>query len=70
MVFLNVEDEGALTNVICSPGFWLRYRRELLCAGIIVRGRLERAHGVISVVAERAEELILDAGSWRSRDFH
>src|SRR5690606_20313595 len=27
VTFLNLEDEHGLTNIICSPGVWKRYRR-------------------------------------------
>lgn len=70
MVFINLEDETGLVNIICSPGLWVRYRRELLCPAIVVRGRLERVSNVISVVAEAVETLDLGGGSTRSRDFH
>jgi error-prone DNA polymerase len=66
---LNLEDETGLVNVICSPGVWARHRRVARsCPALLVRGRLERAEGVINVVAERIEPLDL-ALPTRSRDF-
>jgi error-prone DNA polymerase len=70
MVFLNLEDESGLVNIICSPGLWLRYRQELCTPAVIVRGRLERAHGVVSVVGERVEILDLGGALMKSRNFH
>jgi len=67
--FLNLEDETGLVNVICSKGVWARYRRVARSApALLIRGRLERAEGVINVVAERIEALDLAMGT-RSRDF-
>jgi error-prone DNA polymerase len=68
-VFLNLEDETGLVNVICSAGLWARYRRVARTApALLVRGTLERAEGVTNVVADKLEELPLGVGS-RSRDF-
>jgi error-prone DNA polymerase len=67
--FLNLEDETGLVNVICSAGCWARYRRVARSsAALVVRGRLERADGVVNVVAERMAPLTVD-GAVRSRDF-
>jgi error-prone DNA polymerase len=67
--FLNLEDETGLVNVICSKGVWGRHRRVARSSpALLIRGRLERAEGVITVVAERMEPLPL-AGPTRSRDF-
>jgi error-prone DNA polymerase len=69
ITFLNLEDETGLVNVICSPGVWARHRRVARsCPALLIRGRLERAEGVINVVAERIEPLDL-ALPTRSRDF-
>src|SRR5215217_5094508 len=67
--FLNLEDETGLVNVICSRGVWARYRRVgRTAAALLVRGRLERAEGVINVVADQLRPLPLAAAT-RSRDF-
>ena len=56
--FLNLEDETGLVNVVCSQGCWSRYRRVARSApAMVIRGRLERAEGVINVVAEKLEPL-------------
>ena len=68
-VFLNLEDETGLVNVICSPGLWHRYRRiARLSPALLVRGTLERAEGVVNVVADKLEPLPLVAAT-KSRDF-
>jgi error-prone DNA polymerase len=68
-MFVNLEDESGLINVICSRGCWKRYRRVALGApALLVRGRLERAEGVSNVVAEKLEPLPLSA-TIPSRDF-
>ena len=60
--FINLEDETGLINVVCSKGCWARYRRVARGApAMLVRGRLERAEGVINVVAEKLELLPLGA---------
>jgi error-prone DNA polymerase len=67
--FLNLEDETGLVNVICSRGVWARYRRVgRTAAALLVRGRLERAEGVVNVVADQLRPLPLAAAT-RSRDF-
>ncbi len=68
-VFVNLEDETGLVNVICSAGLWERYRSVARTApALLVRGKLERADGVVNVIADRLEALPLGAPS-RSRDF-
>jgi error-prone DNA polymerase len=67
--FLNIEDETGLINVICSRGVWTRYRRVARsAAALLVRGRLERAEGVINVIADQIRPLPLAAAT-PSRDF-
>jgi error-prone DNA polymerase len=67
--FINLEDETGLVNVVCSKGCWAHHRRVARSApALLVRGRLERAEGVVNVVAETLEPLPLSAGV-RARDF-
>jgi error-prone DNA polymerase len=69
ITFLNLEDETGMTNVICSRGVWLRYRRVARsAAALLVRGKLERVGGVVNVIAERLENLPLGLAK-KSRDF-
>jgi error-prone DNA polymerase len=68
-IFVNLEDETGLVNVVVSKGCWARHRRVASSApALLVRGRLERAEGVVNVLAEQLWALDLDAPS-RSRDF-
>jgi error-prone DNA polymerase len=68
-IFLNLEDETGMLNVICAPGAWARYRRIARDSpALIVRGRLEKADGVTSLVAEAFVELRMFVGR-SSRDF-
>ena len=71
-VFLNLEDETGLINVICPPGVWKRYRKVARVEPALrIRGLLERHQGVINVLAQRIEALPLTlAAALRSRDFH
>nr|WP_083418476.1 error-prone DNA polymerase [Pseudofrankia sp. BMG5.36] len=67
--FLNLEDETGLVNVVCSRGVWVRHRTVATsAAALIVSGRLEKADGVVNVIAERLERLPI-AVARRSRDF-
>ncbi len=67
--FVNLEDETGLINVVCSKGVWARHRRVARSApALLVRGRLERAEGVVNVVADRIDPLDLSMAT-RSRDF-
>ncbi|HEY3894196.1 MAG TPA: error-prone DNA polymerase [Pseudonocardiaceae bacterium] len=69
VTFLNLEDETGMVNVICSPGFWVRYRTVVrACPALLLRGRLQIAEGVINVLAEHAAPLDMQIRS-NSRDF-
>ena len=58
MIFLNLEDETGLLNVICRAGMWRRYRGIGRRAGaLIVRGTVERGDGVIALMAEHLQAL-------------
>jgi error-prone DNA polymerase len=71
-VFLNLEDETGLVNVICSKGVWKRFRTVARGAPALrVRGVLEKHQGVINLVAGRITRLPISlADGLRSRDFH
>jgi error-prone DNA polymerase len=69
VTFLNLEDETGMVNVICSPGFWVRYRTTVRSSpALLLRGRLQIAGGVINVLAEHAVPLDLRIRA-TSRDF-
>ena len=68
-MFINLEDETGLINVVCSLGCWNRHRRVARAApALVIRGRLERAEGVTNVIAERIDALTVPAAAG-SRDF-
>jgi len=71
-VFLNLEDETGLVNVICTKGVWTRFRTVARSSPALrVRGVLERHQGVINLVAGRITRLPVSlADGLRSRDFH
>ena len=71
VVFMNLEDETGLVNVVCPAGAWVRYRRVARSSpALLVEGRLERVESVINVVVEVVRPLALDQrGALRSRDF-
>jgi error-prone DNA polymerase len=71
VVFVNLEDETGLVNVICTPDVWRRFRKVArMSPALVVRGMLERQMGVINVLASRITELPLSAADLvRSRDF-
>ncbi len=68
-LFVNLEDETGLVNVIVSKGCWTAHRQVARTApAMLVRGRLERSEGVTNVIADRLETLPLSAPT-KSRDF-
>jgi error-prone DNA polymerase len=69
VIFLNLEDEFGMINVICDPVVWQRHHRVAVSSGgLLIRGMLERADGVLNVLAERIERLQLGMRT-TSRDF-
>lgn len=68
-MFLNLEDESGIMNVVVAPSLLARYRRQLLGArAALVYGRIERRQGVVNLKAISIEALPL-AGAPKSRDF-
>jgi error-prone DNA polymerase len=72
IVFINLEDETGLVNVICTPDVWKRFRKVARTAPALeIRGVLERYQGVINVLAQRIVALPLELTELlKSRDFH
>jgi error-prone DNA polymerase len=69
VTFLNLEDETGMTNIICQPGAWQRYRR--IARGsrsLVVRGIIERDRGSLSILADRMAAIPI-VGALPSRDF-
>jgi error-prone DNA polymerase len=72
VIFVNLEDETGLINVICTPDVWKRFRKVARTAPALeIRGLLERYQGVTNVLARRIVALPLGLTDLlRSRDFH
>jgi error-prone DNA polymerase len=69
VTFLNLEDEFGMVNVVCDQAVWHRHRRiARQSGGLLIRGMLEHANGVVNVSAERIDKLELGIHN-RSRDF-
>ena len=69
VVFLSLEDETGMANVICPPPVWERHRRiGVDASALLVQGRVERMDGAVSLLATRLQRLPVVAAS-RSRDF-
>jgi error-prone DNA polymerase len=69
VVFLSLEDETGMANVICPPQVWERHRRVGGESGaLLVSGRIERTEGATSLVATRLRRLRVAAAP-PSRDF-
>jgi error-prone DNA polymerase len=69
VVFLSLEDETGMANVICPPAVWERHRRVAMDANaLLVHGRVERLDGAVSLLATRLQRLKVVAAA-RSRDF-
>ncbi|MHB1593178.1 MAG: helix-hairpin-helix domain-containing protein, partial [Streptosporangiaceae bacterium] len=69
VVFLGLEDETGMANVICPPDVWRRFRRiGVEASALLVSGRVERLDGAASLVATGLRKLKVVAAA-RSRDF-
>jgi error-prone DNA polymerase len=73
IVFVTLEDETGLANIVVHPHLVEKQRRELLGAQLLgVYGQLQKEGGVVHLVAKR----LVDLSPWlgrlnvRSRDFH
>jgi len=71
VIFLNLEDETGLVNVIVTPDVWKRFRKVARTSPALrIRGLLERHQGVVNLLAHRIEALPLRlADLVKSRDF-
>jgi error-prone DNA polymerase len=70
-LFLSLEDESGISNIIVRPKKFERYRKVILeNSFILVRGRLQNSRGVVSVLAEAVEALDLSDPGISSYDFH
>jgi error-prone DNA polymerase len=72
-IFMTLEDETGVVNLVVWPHLWKRYRALVRGAtAIVAQGKLERASGVTNVIPGTLEDLSqsLRGLATRSRDFH
>jgi error-prone DNA polymerase len=70
-VFLSLEDETGISNVIIDPDVFEKYKETILgSAFLLIRGIMQNLDGVYSVKAHSAEALTLSAPGTGSHDFH
>jgi error-prone DNA polymerase len=70
-VFLSLEDETGIANIIVTPDFFERERLIVTRSRFLrVDGKLQNQDGVIHVKAEHVVELEITSAEIRSRDFH
>ena len=71
-VFLSLEDETGISNIVIDPPTFEKNRRPILASALlVVEGRLEKYDGVVSVKGDRfwgLHEAL--AAHVQSRDFH
>jgi len=71
-VFLSLEDETGISNIVIDPRTFEENRRPILASSLlVVEGRLEKADGVTNVKGHRfwgLHEALID--HVQSRDFH
>jgi error-prone DNA polymerase len=68
VVFITIEDETGIANLILWPNVLERFRRTALGATLLYcRGRLQREESVIHIVAEELRDLTLRLNTLRGR---
>lgn len=74
VVFITLEDETGMVNVVVWQQIWNRYRRVLLTSRLLlVEGRIQNEQGVVHLMADHVESLdslVSDHFLPGSRDFH
>jgi error-prone DNA polymerase len=69
VVFLSLEDETGMVNVICLPPVWERHQPAATAApALAIWGRVERTGGAVNLVADILRPLRV-AASTTSRNF-
>ncbi len=57
VVFITLSDETGITNVVVWPRVFERFRREIMRARVLlIDGKVQKADGVVHLVAERIED--------------
>ncbi|MEA5367155.1 error-prone DNA polymerase [Amycolatopsis sp., V23-08] len=70
ITFLNLEDETGMANILVSPGLWTRQRViARTSSALLIRGRVQTAEGVVTLLADRLEAIDLSMVTAPSRDF-
>jgi len=70
-VFLSLEDETGIANIIVTPDLFERYRVMVVREPfLLIEGRLQNQDGVISVKAEHIVPLAVSRAGIASHDFH
>ena len=70
-VFLTMEDETGLSNVIITPDTFATFKRIVVDEPyLLVEGTLQNQDGAVSVKAERIESLKATTPAQPSHDFH
>ncbi|WP_353683106.1 OB-fold nucleic acid binding domain-containing protein [Mesorhizobium sp.] len=69
VIFITLEDETGIANLVIWPKVFEANRRTILSAGMIaVRGRIQREGEVVHLVAQRLTDLSAELGSVGQRD--
>ena len=70
-MFLTLEDETGVSNIIVTPQLFDEYRRELVgYPFLLIEGSLQNQDNVVSVKASRVEPLPFKVAAAPSHDFH
>jgi error-prone DNA polymerase len=70
-VFLSLEDETGIANIIITPDVYETNKRTIVDAPyLIVEGALQNQDGAVSVKADRIDALQATAPAVESHDFH
>lgn len=73
VMFLTLEDESGVANLVVWPQVAARFRTPLLMSTLLkARGRIQQAEGVLHLIVESLEDISgrLDRLRVKSRDFH
>jgi error-prone DNA polymerase len=68
-LFLNLEDETGMLNVVVRKRVLEKYKKSIVSAKVaLVEGKIQKRHGAVSLLAEKIVDLEID-GAPKSRDF-
>jgi len=66
-IFVLLEDEAGMVNVIVRPDVYERYRTAVRGEPLLwVRGKLAKDDGTVNVIAEEAKGLKINCGLWNA----